>query len=377
MVACASIAQDRFFANRDDKRRRKILNIHYHLIGTQGAATSSGNLTGHRGYNKLFLVGAALAHRGSTVSGSDILLHIGYHKCASTVLQDQLFARADGPFRMATNEPRHALVHRFVVPQPLCFDPQETRAHYEPYIEKIRSGGHIPVLSHERFSGYPPSGGYDSGNIAERLHATFPEARILMLIREQRASIFSMYLQYITDGGELSLSAYLDDQKPYLKRMPAFSAEFYRYHRLLRHYRKLFGSDRVLCLPCEIFLHDGGAFVQRLCGFVDKPAPDIVFEPQNTQRSISFQMLQRLVNRHLSRNELSRRGILGLPQAHKRFGALRKFPPFNALAFLDSKITARMKAEIAARFDGKFTESNAITSELIGVDLAEFGYQTS
>lgn len=306
---------------------------------------------------------------------SNLLLHIGYHKCASTVLQDQLFARPGGPFCLPSDAPRHVLVHRFVVPQPMCFDADAMRAHYQPMLEEAARNGRQLVISHERFSGYPPSGGYDSTIIAQRLKQCFPKARVLMLIREQRASIRSMYLQYITDGGDLSLRDYLTAPEPRLKRKPAFSAEFYQYHKLIGHYRALFGADRVLCLPYEYFVRDAAGFVARLSDFTGQPAPDVTFHRQNTQRSTGFQMLQRLVNRHLSRNELSPQAAFAVPRIHRRFGALRRYPPFTALSLLDERIEAAMTRRIARTFAGAFAQSNAMTSDVIGDDLGQYGYQ--
>jgi len=49
----------------------------------------------------------------------------------------------------------------------------------------------VPVLSAERLSGNPDSGGYDSVHVAEYLAATFPEARVLIVIREQADMLVS------------------------------------------------------------------------------------------------------------------------------------------------------------------------------------------
>ena len=46
-----------------------------------------------------------------------------------------------------------------------------------------------PVLSAERLSGNPHSGGYDSLQTAERLHRLFPQAKVLVVVREQTEEI--------------------------------------------------------------------------------------------------------------------------------------------------------------------------------------------
>lgn len=303
-----------------------------------------------------------------------MLIHIGYHKAASTVLQDQIFGLKDGIFA-PPDEPRHALVHRFVVPQPMCFDADAARVHYDPDRGRADADGRVFVLSHERFSGYPPAGGFDSTIIADRLQRSFPDARILMVVREQRASILSMYSQYVTDGGDLSLRDYLTPREPYLKRMPGFSPEFYRYDRLLSHYRELFGATRVLCLPVEEFARDPTGFLARLYRFVGHDGPPPPTGSQNVKRSAAFQILQRHVNR-LSMNELSPGRGFPLGSARRRFGGLSRHLGPKLTSNIDSRLEARMKRVIAHRFAGHFADSNSRLSEMIGFDLADYGYES-
>ena len=104
----------------------------------------------------------------------------------------------------------------------------------------------MPVLSHERLSGYPHSGGFDSRAIAERLATVLPGARILIVVREQRSMIHSNYHQYVRDGGACPLHRYLQPPQPSMRRMPGFAAEFFAYDRLVETYRSHFGDGERL-----------------------------------------------------------------------------------------------------------------------------------
>jgi hypothetical protein len=93
------------------------------------------------------------------------LLHIGYHKTGSTFLQRCVFP-----------EPGFSLVARakalrptFVEGDPFGFDARIARETFRSGIERAQREGLVPVLSAERLSGNPHSGGYDSKQIAERL----------------------------------------------------------------------------------------------------------------------------------------------------------------------------------------------------------------
>ncbi len=189
---------------------------------------------------------AALSNR------APLLIHLGFHKTGSTWLYEEIFQSSERGFSVPVGEPRHRLVQRLVVPDPLFYDPVATANNYAPHLNAAKEKSLSLVLSHERLSGYPSSGGRDRQMIAERLRQTFPEARVLIVLREQRALIRSMYSQHITDGGVESIGRYLKTPEPGLGRKPSFSLCLYEFDRLIEHYRQLFGPDRVLVLPFEM-----------------------------------------------------------------------------------------------------------------------------
>lgn len=304
-----------------------------------------------------------------------LLLHIGYHKTASTWLQSNLFDARDQGFMTDPATPRHALVERLVRPDPLFYDPAAAAAAYRPASDLALAQGRTLVLSHERLSGYPSSGGRDRQLIAERLAATFPEARILIVIREQKAIIRSMYSQHVTDGGVESIEHFLATPEPRLCRKPSFCLEYYCYDHMLDLYRGLFGAERVLVLPYELLARDPAAFSARIvrhCG--GAPVPIGEAKRVNAARPLLMQVVQRPLNMLLYHNELSPGALLHIPRFHKRYARLR--PLFAALSpgFLERRLDARLRHVIGAHVGGFYAESNARTQDLIDVDLAALGY---
>jgi hypothetical protein len=53
------------------------------------------------------------------------------------------------------------------------------------------------VITDERLSGNPQSGGYDSRELADKTPRTFPDSKMLIVVREQTAIIYSSYKQYV------------------------------------------------------------------------------------------------------------------------------------------------------------------------------------
>ncbi len=305
-----------------------------------------------------------------------ILLHIGYHKTGSSFLQRTLFDDGDRGFVRLGGERK--LINRHLI---------ATNSFHEApteIVEKIAgeavaaaAGGKILVVSHERLSGYPASGGYDSRLIADRLQGSFPRARVLIVIREQKSFLRSMYSQYVTDGGDLSLQRFLNPPEPHLSRVPGWDFDFLAYDRLIRHYREVFSPERVLVLPFELLTREPDRFVGDIIGFCghqpDPPAPEssgVV----NPKRPLTLQFVTRMINRYLVRSQLSNRGFVPQPAARAALG--RMAPVFNLLSprFLDRILDRRIRHTIEIAAADRYAESNRMTAALIGHDLSLYGY---
>src|SRR5690606_25025320 len=174
------------------------------------------------------------------------LIHIGYPRTGTTWLQKMLFASP--PFAPLGGKPK-ALGLRMVygtkwLRDPLDFDPEAIRA-----IHAATPCGNdkIPVISDEGLCGKPIRGGIDSAEIASRIFTCFPEAKILITVREQASHTKSLYDLWLRAGGRCSLKAFITPGEEY--RVPLFRPDCLRYDRLARHYATQYGAENVLVLP--------------------------------------------------------------------------------------------------------------------------------
>ena len=122
------------------------------------------------------------------------------------------------------------------------------------------------VVSAERLSGHAASGGYDTFRIAERLHATLPAARVLMVVRNQIDMIESEYRQLVGEGypGRIS-SLWSDDQW----KTPHFALGHYEYDTLVREYQRRFGADNVAVFTYE------GIIAERAASSIGSPTSSV------------------------------------------------------------------------------------------------------
>ncbi len=296
------------------------------------------------------------------------LLHIGYHKTGTTWLQRHVFGYPGSGFSQMGGAQRLIAVNAF------DFRPKRIRKQMERKMGQAHSQGLLPVLSSERLSGEPHFGGYDSELIADRLAAVFPNARILVVVREQTSMFLSIYKEYIRRGGAASLRQYLARPSDGYW-MPQFRFEFLEYHRLISYYQDLFGAESVLVLPHELFRAQPGAFLEKIGEFVGVPATQPHVRPVNVSLSAFALGLKRHANRYF---------VLD--------GPVNPAPPFdfqasNALLericrMLDPKLPValrdraerRWRRHAAREVGTRYAESNAVTAGLTGLDLRAFGY---
>jgi hypothetical protein len=308
-----------------------------------------------------------------------LLLHIGLQKTASTWLQHKVFDSAAVGFATVGGE---AVVKRqLIAPDDIEFDADTCRSAFMERIEAVGAERLVPVLSAERLSGDMLYGAYDSTRLADRLARTFPGAKVLIVVREQRSMLFSTYQQYVKVGGQLDVGEYLmrtSKSHPWpcdLRR--------YEYDRLVAYYHGLFGRDNVLTLPYELFRSDPAGFVHRIAAFAGA-SPD-----PGTVEALKF---QKVVNRSwppvgialkrrlnwLVRERLNPWAPLdGRSSAGRRLTRAARDLGRNAPERVAERIEQGMRSTIAAQVDGCYRESNVRTSDLIGLDLAAFGYDVA
>jgi hypothetical protein len=317
-------------------------------------------------------------------SSDRVLLHIGYHKTATTWFQSELFVRAELGFESLSDR---NLVHRALcIPHPLAKGTNGSLRQIVSEAQRATARGSHFVISHERLSGYPASGGFDSGLIADRLKLRFPNARVLCLFREQRAMILSAWRQQVVDGGGSSLRRFIDPPEPQLRRMPLFDAAMYQYSRLLEHYRALFGADNILFLPYEAFCAQPPATLSRLAQLLGNrrlqdSAHELATSMKTPNPSLSLPVLhlQRFLNVHFARTQLSPDCMLdfgGKPiRAIAR--AIDRVLGRNVLRPIDGYMRRMAMERIATRFRGYFDEDNSRLESLINMPLRDLGYNVA
>lgn len=274
------------------------------------------------------------------------IIHIGFHRCASTTLQVHLFSKH--PRIVWTKQARLAYDNSVGMDKvPFHGSAAEFR---DDTITVISSEG-LCGVDYQR-PGLQPLWQERPGLIHDR----WPDAKILIIIRRQLDMIRSYYsLNIIKHATVMKLEMYCRE---------FFHKDYLKYHHIIEKYVSLFGNSYVSVFPFEMIATNPAQFLSRMSDFFGLDFEDYRLPVTNRSSSDHANEAMRRLNyvfrvfgnqRPISRGKKLLRTALGGPIS----GAGRKF--------FDSKDEEE--------FRDYFRESNIQTSNLIGINLvAEFDY---
>ncbi|MCB1705613.1 MAG: hypothetical protein KDI17_12160 [Halioglobus sp.] len=304
------------------------------------------------------------------------LIHIGYPKTASTWLQRRLFKPAFG-FVRALNHVEIQLAIN--APTPFQYDAGSVRAWYEKNLAGER--GVTPVISSETLSGNIYCGGFNARQNADRLYETFPEGKVLIVTREQKSLIRSLYSTLIEWGMPHSLDRLLTPLDV-SNRFPEFNLDYLRFELIAGYYKKLFGDGNVLVIPYELLSSDPQAFAEEIVAF-SGASTDLeklwqrrrTRKAANTSVPISRTLCQRWFNYFFISSALNYSGMFsssfgkGIYKVRRRLDFVRLPDSINEI------LERRFSARVYAMTNGKFARSNGALQEMCKFDLAALGYE--
>jgi Sulfotransferase family len=291
----------------------------------------------------------------------DLVFHIGHHKTATTWLQTGYFSehpqiRLAAEFHTPWND---AFLAHLIGSTERSFSVSECRSILEKKLLSVTDDPHkVIAISAERLSGHPYSGGYDSYIIANRIHACFPEARIIMSIRNQIDMLISVYKQLVLEG---YLGTFTDMIGCRQWKGTAFSLDMYKYDRLISRYIELFSRERLLILTYENFLNNKIGYINLLSNFLGVP----YFEASN---------FNTVVNQATSERQIRATRVLN----YFRKSELNPFPLLEITPSISrrlEKIFAKVLGDL--RFDDEqleylrryYAPSNVVLRKLLNDDL--------
>ncbi|KHK92638.1 sulfotransferase family protein [Novosphingobium malaysiense] len=300
------------------------------------------------------------------------IVHLGYHKTATTWLQEQVFPRATSHDFV----PRKAVQDALLAPSGLHFCADNARR-----VLSLQGRNRPVLLSEENLSGYIHNGGlhgFLAPEMARRVKAVFPDARIVVFIRNQLDICRASYAQYVSGGGTWSARRYFETARfvrgaltrPW--KAPVFEFEHFEYDRLVSHYDSLFGAERVHVYPYE-WLQDRSSMLKRMEKDLGLSLDALPPEGSRANRSLGAAGLtaMRAVNLFTRQSVVNKDRIVDLPGGQVlRHGAkwlVGRVPVIN-------RSPARLSDRLRRRIAEHYPQSNRRLMAMRDLPLDDLGY---
>jgi len=154
------------------------------------------------------------------------------------------------------------------------------------------------IISHENLAGVSnPSPASHRFIIADYLHKLFPDAKIIVGIRDKDSWLYSLYSQHIRNGGSLSFEEFL----------AKFDKRCLDFEEYISYLKSLFSE--VYVYRFEDLIRNKAEFVKKLCDFIGEPVPRY----KDKKRRVSLKSYQlktiRFINKTIT-NDLVKRVVL-------------------------------------------------------------------
>ncbi len=302
------------------------------------------------------------------------IVHIGYHKTGTTWFQEQFYPRVASHRYVDRTAFRADLLNAHA----FAFDPEKVCLQVRP--EEARP----PILCDENLSGSFRTGGLMGAmakEMAERIHRSLPEARVVVFIRNQVDMAAASYAQYLKKGGTFGPRRYLFPAR-YHKganrqsfKRPLFSLDHFDYRGLIRHYWRMFGPERVYVYPYEAFSKAPYAFMAQFTADLglEVDSDPLDFAPANAAFRHRTLALARFLNLFTYKWDADKRQVLPLLPS-KALNPLLE--GFNRTPLAGHRLSpeALLGADVVAFIEDYFAEPNRELAIETGLPLAEYAY---
>ncbi len=136
-----------------------------------------------------------------------LFIHVGLPKAASSFLQQRLFPELErqGKLHFLNVQRIYEVVSRIVYQDSFTYNADAVRSMLQPH---LKPG--VNVITVEWFSGVIGYKSFNTQETARRLSVTFPEACILVILRNQVDFAYAAYKQYMHQGGSMRLADFFN-----------------------------------------------------------------------------------------------------------------------------------------------------------------------
>jgi len=206
-------------------------------------------------------------------------------------------------------------------------------------------------------------------SVVEKLAEAYPDACIIIIIREQIAWAISQYKMYWRRG---HTERHVDE---YISRHED------GYDKVIEEYQKAFGVDKVRVIPFELLGIDPQAFVRGVTEFIDPHHEPLISNKRvnyapDLAKDVSYQRNKRVLKLKL-KSKLNGSSNILKKGAMKLFWCVANLLalPYYAFRHGGERDQVRISDSVINRELPGIVASNRRLEQLTGLDLKRFGYR--
>ncbi len=300
------------------------------------------------------------------------LLHIGYAKTGSTFLQFNIF-KPDYGFYNAFDQHFAQVIQRFILCNSFTYDAVATLKYFKDKYAVAKSQGLKPVISAESLSGQLFANNNIEKAISLRLKETFPDAKILIVIRNQKAIIKSAWKHYLRNNGAQTIDRFIRKEGIKQGFTSILNMDRFQYHFLVKQYQKLYGKENVLVLPFELLKINQKEYVNKILAFSGtcKEFKEDIYPPANVARTPVELFIRHKIGFYMNVDRYGDKKVFLQKVLDKVCPLVAKITPDCVNKSIDKSWDRYLDLLI----DGYYQDSNNILAEITGLDLKEYHYE--
>lgn len=274
------------------------------------------------------------------------IFHTGFHKTGTTFLQHAFWPNVVG--YTYTRKDSSQIKDILLSPYSGYFSPDEAKQQ----ILDVCSGPFI--CSSEEFSSNPRLGGFNGLARIEsykRIVKVFPEAKLVIMIREQKEMIKSLYVQYVKMGGTATIDQLLEPHNRLKSLNPGFSFEYYCYDKFIDEVLEYWPKEQVYLYNYDDLKANEKSFLNKLSNDLDLAYELGLTDKEKSNVSMRYWtlMMLRILNRFSADLVIEKYYHFHIPGF---FAASRKL-----MKFMDNNIPGNPKIQ---------------SEEILGADLCQY-----
>lgn len=302
-------------------------------------------------------------------SNHPITLHVGLPKCASTMLQKFVFMAHpkvqflgiyrpvyewDPDVQKMLDAPAYTYLRTLKLQESFAFDQSKLND-----MLPLPSEEKIAVLSDEDLT---IPGPVDRAEKARRLHASFPNASVLMTIRNPVDWVESWYIFEMR-----KLTKYVPfDQwfEKNTKKIESSMLRVLRYYPVAQHYAELFGKENMKITVMESLKENQERYIREICDFIGVNADDL---PESTASASENVRMPSAM-------------LLAAQKAPALYNARGLVPPKLRKLLRDALLKTTGKSKLSIPSEYRAEIENMTRSDLVRLEkdwnlgLSRFGY---